>query len=96
MREIMSDQMNGIADMLSELSDEFKTAQSYDTALAARLAESLSAVDVHADECCCFSDKYGRMTVELRILTAPEIPLSRSKLLERIGRIPASVILNRP
>lgn len=84
MREIMSDQMNGIADMLSELSDEFKTAQSYDTALAARLAKSLSAVDVHADECCCFSDKYGRMTVELRILTAPEIPLSRSKLLERI------------
>lgn len=84
MREIMSDQMNGIADMLNELSDEFKTAQSYDTALAARLASSLSAVDVHADECCCFTDKYGRMTVEIRLFTAPDMPLSRAKLLERI------------
>ena len=87
MRETMSDQMNGIADMLLELSDEFKTAQSYDVSLAKRIASALSPSGIHADECCCFTDKYGRMTVEIRTSGALDMPLSRAKLLEKIEEV---------
>jgi len=84
MRGVMSDQMTGIADMLNELSEEFRTAQRYDIAMANRVAASLKEIDIRADECSCVVDKFGRITVEIKLREAPEMPLNRARILERI------------
>ena len=84
MREVMAGQMNGIADMLNELSDEFKTAQKYDINMAGRVAGALKELDISADECSCVVDKYGRMTVEIKLLHEPELPINRLRVLQRL------------
>ena len=83
-REVMAGQMNGIADMLSEMSHEFKTAQKYDIAMAGRVAGALKELDISADECSCVVDRYGRMTVEVKLLQEPELPINRLRVLERL------------
>ena len=87
MRGVVSDQMNGIADMLSELSEEFRTAQRYDIGLANRVAASLKELDLRADECSCVVDKFGRITVEVKLLEAPEMPINRARILERVEEV---------
>ncbi len=87
MRGVVADQMNGIADMLLELSDEFKTAQNYDIALASRASSALKELDICADECSCIVDKYGRLTVEISLMKAPEIPINRRRILERLEEV---------
>ena len=87
MRGVVSDQMNGIADMLSELSEEFRTAQKYDIAMASRVAASLKELDLRADECSCVVDKFGRITVEVRLSEAPEMPINRARILERVEEV---------
>lgn len=87
MRGVVSDQMTGIADMLSELSNEFRTAQRYDIGLANRVAASLKEIDLRADECSCVVDKFGRITVEIKLHEAPEMPINRAKVLERIEEV---------
>lgn len=87
MRGVVSDQMNGIADMLSELSEEFRTAQKYDIALANRVAAALKSLDLRADECSCVMDKFGRITVEVKLSETPEMPINRARILERIEEV---------
>ncbi len=84
MREVMSGQMNGIADMLGELSEEFQTAQKYDIAMAGRVASALKELDISASECSCVVDKYGRMTVEIKLTQEPLLPINRARILERL------------
>ncbi len=87
MREVMAGQMNGIADMLNELSEEFRTAQKYDIAMAGRVAGALKELDISANECSCVVDKYGRMTVEVKLLNEPELPINRMRVLQKIESI---------
>lgn len=87
MREIMSDQMNGISDMLCELSDEFRTAQKYDTELAEKVAAAMKELDIRVDECSCVTDRYGRITVEMKMLEAPEMPINRARILSHIEEL---------
>ncbi len=87
MRDVMSDQMNGIASMLCELSNEFKTAHKYDVAMAGRVAVALKELDLRADECSCVVDKFGRMTVEIKLMEIPEIPINRARVLSRIEQV---------
>lgn len=87
MRGVVSDQMEGIADMLLELSEEFCTAQSYDVELAGRVSASLKELGMNADECSCVVDKYGRLTVEISLQNLPEMPINRLKVLQRIEEV---------
>ena len=87
MREVVSDQMNGIADMLNELSEEFRTAEEYDIKSANRISAALGELDIRVDECACVIDKFGRMTVEIRLLEVPELPLNRARILARIEEV---------
>ncbi len=87
MREVVSDQMNGIADMLGELAEEFRTAQKYDIKMAGRVSAALGELDLRPSECCCVVDKFGRMTVEIRLAEVPEIPINRARILSRIEEV---------
>lgn len=87
MREVLSDQTNGVADMLGELAEEFSKTNNYDTALSARIAASLRNIGLKAAECSCCKDKYGRMTVEIRLKEKPEVPINRSRILNLLEDI---------
>ncbi len=87
MRGVLSDQMKGISNMLNEMSDEFSSAMEYDVVLAERVAGALKEFDIRADECCCVVDKFGRMTVEVKLLQMPDLPLNRAKILSKIEEI---------
>ncbi len=84
MRGIVSDQMEGIAGMLNELSDEFQTAIDYDIELAGRVSAALKEININADECSCIIDKNGRLSIEIRLSNMPEIPINRLKILNRL------------
>ncbi len=87
MRDVLSDQLKGIAGMLCEMSTEFTTAMNYDVALAGRVAAAVKELDIRADECCCVVDKFGRMTVEMKLNQMPDLPINRAKVLSRIEEI---------
>ena len=60
---------------------------SYDIELAGRIAAALKELDMNADECSCVVDKFGRLTVEIRLLNTPEMPLNRARILQRIEEV---------
>ena len=80
-RQVVSDQFDGISDMLADLAEEFETAQQYDTDLAGRIADKLRAENIVTADCGCCLDQYGRMSVELRIRDTGRLHLNRVKLM---------------
>lgn len=84
MREILSGQLGGISNMLTEMSNEFSSAYNYDVTLANKVAAVLKEIDIRAEECCCVVDKFGRMTVEIKLGSMPDLPLNRAKILSLI------------
>lgn len=66
-REAMSDQYTGVADLLAEVADEFERERTFDHDAAQRVESALRSVDIIPSDIGCLVDKYGRMTVEIRV-----------------------------
>lgn len=64
-RQVVSDQFEGLSEMLGDLSLEFSEAQSYDTAAAQKIMTVLGTMGFSALEATCRVDKFQRMTVEI-------------------------------
>ena len=60
-RSVVSDQFEGISDMLADLAQEFETSQQYDTELAGAIADALRAEGIVTADCGCCLDRYGRL-----------------------------------
>ena len=86
-RGVVSDQFDGISEMLADLAEEFETSQQYDTALAGRIADALRADGIMTADCGCCVDQYGRMTVELRIRETGLGHINRSKLMQLVESV---------
>lgn len=86
-RSVVTDQFDGISDMLSDLADEFELAHTYDTDKAAEIASSLKRMGVIATESSCCTDKYGRISVELRIKDTGKLTLNRRDIMSVVSRI---------
>ncbi len=66
-RELMSDQYAGVADLLAEVATEFESERIFDTEAAGRVESALRSVDIIPSDIGCLIDRYGRMTVEIRV-----------------------------
>lgn len=86
-RAVVTDQFEGISDMLSDLSHEFERAHSYDTEQAGELAAALKKIGILASECSCCTDTYGRMRVELRIKDSGKLTLNRRDILRMVEQV---------
>lgn len=64
-RGIVSDQFGAVADMLHSLSEEFEQARGFDREAALRIKRVLEQYSVYAQDICCITDRYDRMTVEI-------------------------------
>ncbi len=80
-RGVVSDQFSGIADMLYDLGEEFERYESFDSPLAAKIAAALRENDLHAADIAAKTDKFGRLSVEIRMLVPPATPINRMELL---------------
>lgn len=87
MREVVSDQFEGISEMLADLSVEFESAQQYDVLTAERIVASLKELDIRASDCGCSIDKYGRMSIEVRLREQPSLPFNRLRVLNKIEEV---------
>ncbi len=84
-RELMSDQYAGISDLLSEVADEFEKERSFDIEAAGRIESALRSVDIIPSDIGCLTDKYGRMTVEIRVPYHDRARFNRKIILREVS-----------
>ncbi len=89
-RSVVSDQFDGISSMLSELSHEFKRDINLDNSYAEKVVSALKNLNIHAIECGGKTDKYGRITIELKIKREPDLIINKLQVMKL-----ASVVCER-
>ena len=84
-RSVVSDQFNGISDMLYDLSVDFKNDEQFDNTAAETAASALKNLDIRVDEACSRIDKYGRMTLEFRLKKTPELIINKLQVMKTLS-----------
>lgn len=64
-RGVISDQMDGMSDMLYDLALEFNEAERFDTETASRIDTLLRSLGISATDVCCKIDRRRRLSVEI-------------------------------
>lgn len=86
-RSVVSDQFNGISDMLYDLSVDFKNDEQFDNTSAEKAASALKNLDIRVDEACSRIDKYGRMTLEFRLKKTPELIINKLQVMKTVSLV---------
>lgn len=85
MRAAAADQFGSIAQMLSDLSEEYDEARTYDEKASFRVQARLTARKIPATGVDCILDKYGHMRVQ--ITCKPVKGLDKSALAAEVGEV---------
>lgn len=64
-RGVISDQMDGMSDMLYDMALEFNEAERFDTETASRIDTLLRSLGISATDVCCKADRRRRLSVEI-------------------------------
>ncbi len=80
-RGVVSDQFDGISNMLFDLATEFEKCEEFDSELAARFGAALCDIDIRATDCACKTDKYGRLSIEARVPIPQNATVNRMDIL---------------
>lgn len=83
-RGVVSDQFDGISDMLLDLSHEFDTARRYDLDTAEIVVSALREIGLLTTDCSCATDKYGRMSIEAKLHSVGENIINRKRILDQL------------
>ncbi len=83
-RGVVSDQFDGISDMLLDLADEFETARKYDLDMAERVVAVLREMGLLTTDCGCSVDKFGRMMIEAKLHNVGDHIINRKQLRDRL------------
>ena len=81
-RNVVSDQFDGISTMLCELSGDLENNLRFDHALAEKATAALQTLGIHTEECNCRIDRYGRAVVELKIKKEPDTVLNKLQIMK--------------
>ncbi len=84
-RSVVSDQFNGISDMLYDLSLDFKNDEQFDNTAAEKASGALKNLDIRVDEACSRIDKFGRMTLEFRLKKTPELIVNKLQIMKTLS-----------
>lgn len=84
-RSVVSDQFDGISSMLSDLAEDFEMQERFDNSAAENAAAALKNLNIHIDECSSRIDKYGRMTIELKLKKTPELVINKAKVMRLVS-----------
>ncbi len=80
-RSVVSDQFGGIANMLSDLADDFELQENFDNSAAENAAAALKNIGINLDECCSRVDRFGRMTLEMKLKKSNELVINRAQVM---------------
>lgn len=81
-RSVVSDQFDGISDMLCDLAADFDNDERFDNSAALAAASALKNLNIRIEECCSRIDRYGRMTLELKLKKNKETVLNRLHIMK--------------
>ena len=86
-REVVSDQFEGISNMLEDLSLDLQRDEQFDNSAAGAAAAVLKNLNIHAEECSARIDKYGRMTLEIRIKESGDLTLNKMRIMKALSLV---------
>lgn len=84
-RSVVSDQFDGISEMLSEIAAELENDSRFDNSSAEKAAAALKNLNISVDECSCKTDKYGRMSIEFKLKRTPELVLNKLQIMKLVS-----------
>lgn len=84
-RGVVSDQFDGISAMLSELSRELEKDDRFDNSAAEKAAAALKNLDIRVEECSSKTNKYGRMTIEMRVKKDPSLIINKLQVMKMVS-----------
>ncbi len=80
-RSVVSDQFGGISNMLSDLALDFDMQENFDNSAAENAAAALKNIGVNLDECCSRVDKFGRMTLEMKLKKSNDLVINKAQIM---------------
>lgn len=86
-RSVVSDQFDGISSMLTDLGLDIKREENYDHSTALTAAEALKNINIYADECCCTIDKFGRMSLKIKLKRREELIINKRQIMKLISLV---------
>lgn len=85
-RGVVAGQFSGISDILSDLSDEFKSTMRCDSEASERIIAGLSELGAIPVECICLISDGGRMSVELELSDKSDKNLTKGHIMREVSR----------
>ncbi len=82
LRSIICNQFNGMSDMLKNLAVDFENEETFDNSVAENVASALQNLDIYVKEAEAKSDKYGRVTVMLKVFKTPDLLINKRKIMK--------------
>lgn len=86
-RSVVSDQFDGISYMLTELANDIESDGKFDNSTAEKAASALKNLGITADESTCKIDKFGRMSLELRIKKQPDSVINKLQIMKLLSLV---------
>ena len=86
-RQVVSDQFEGISNMLEDLSADIDSDEKFDNSAALSAAAVLKNLNIHAEECCARIDRFGRMTLEIRVKTDKDTALNKLRIMKALSLV---------
>jgi len=86
-RSVISDQFSGISAMLADLAIDFEKDEIFDNSAALKASAALKNIDITVDECSSRIDKFGRMTLELKVKRKNEQVINKLQLMKTVSSI---------
>lgn len=80
-RSVVADQFDGISNMLSDLANDFENQEKFDNSSAENASAALKNIGLHLDECCSKIDKYGRMTLDMKLKKTADTVINRAQIM---------------
>ena len=84
-RSVVSDQFDGISLMLADMAHDFEMQDRFDSSAAQNAAAALKNININANECSSRIDKYGRMTIELKLKKTPELVINKAQVMRLLS-----------
>ena len=81
-RQVVSEQFEGISTMLNELSVDLKNEQQFDSSAAEAAVSALKNIGIHSVECSAKIDPFGRLSLEIKIAYNNETVLNRLQIMK--------------
>ncbi len=84
-RSVVSDQFEGISCMLRDLAEEISSEEKFDNAAALTAVSALKNINIRASSAAARIDRYGRMTIEMRIKKADDCIINKLQIMKTLS-----------